>query len=135
MARVRISTTVDADLLSRGRELLSGPDGRLVDAALQALVDVGDADRERAALDGNPYENDPALSWTVPDGPAYDGAIPPDGSERHCLRGRRRAYRVAKDARGRDVNASADEPRDLFRESESDEQFAPDREPWRKVDQ
>jgi len=52
MARVRISTTVDADLLSRGRELLSGPDGRLVDAALQALVDVGDADRERAALDG-----------------------------------------------------------------------------------
>ncbi len=80
MARVRISTTVDADLLSRGRELLSGPDSRLVDAALQAFVDVGDADRERAALDVNPYEDDPALSWTVPDGPAmpYDGAIPPD---------------------------------------------------------
>lgn len=47
MARVRLSTTVDPDLLERARALLPGSDASLVEAALNALL----AERRRAEVD------------------------------------------------------------------------------------
>jgi hypothetical protein len=58
VARVRVSTTVDGELLRRARELRSGlADSALIDAALAALLathrdaEVGDA---YAAYDAHP---------------------------------------------------------------------------------
>ncbi|HEX9774470.1 MAG TPA: hypothetical protein VGB83_02680 [Actinomycetota bacterium] len=78
MSRVRISTTVDAELLDRARELVSEPDSMLVDRALGALVDSVEAEAERTALEAFPYEDDPDLAWTASEGPAlpYEGKVP-----------------------------------------------------------
>ena len=78
MNRVRISTTVDADRLRQCRQLLRISDSRLVDRALAALLQEIEAARESAALEKNPYEEDPDLSWEVPPGPPlpYDGDVP-----------------------------------------------------------
>lgn len=80
MPRTRLSTTVDTDQLQRARALLNLPDSQLVDRALALLVRRLDEQRERAALDAAPYEDDPDLAWEADDGPPlpYDGAVPDD---------------------------------------------------------
>ena len=76
MARVRVSTTVDADRLERGRELVGSSDSKVLDAALAALIES----REREALLALPYEADAELGSATFDGPdlPYDGAVPDD---------------------------------------------------------
>jgi antitoxin MazE5 len=58
MARVRVSTTVDGELLGRARELRSGlPDSALIDAALAALLVAhrsAEIDAAYAAYDAHP---------------------------------------------------------------------------------
>ncbi len=80
MARVRISTTVDGERLARARALTGVSDGKLVDRALVALLEDLEAERELAALDRHPYDDDPDLRWEAPPGPAlpYDGEVPAD---------------------------------------------------------
>lgn len=80
MARMRISTTVDAQRLAAARRLLPGTDSRLLDRALAALVEQLEAERELAALTNHPYEDDPDLAWPAPPGPdlPYDGDVPAD---------------------------------------------------------
>lgn len=78
MNRMRVSTTIDADAFERARRLLPGPDSRLLDRALLALIDALEAERESAALARHPYDDDPDLAWVAPAGPdlPYDGEIP-----------------------------------------------------------
>jgi hypothetical protein len=65
MARVRISTTVDADLLATARKASSGlPDSALVDEALAALVSrrrAAEIDAAYTAYDDQPL--DAADEW------------------------------------------------------------------------
>jgi post-segregation antitoxin (ccd killing protein) len=60
MARTRISTTVDAQLLERARSLRSGlPDSALVDEALTALLArrrAAEIDAAYAAYDAHPLD-------------------------------------------------------------------------------
>ena len=60
MARTRISTTVDADLLARARRACSGlPDSALVDEALAALLArrrAAEIDAAYAAYDEHPLD-------------------------------------------------------------------------------
>ncbi len=62
MARTRLSTTVDADLLDGARRLHSGvSDAKLIDQALQALLVVhraAEVDASYAAYDQHPL-NEP----------------------------------------------------------------------------
>jgi hypothetical protein len=76
----------------RARELFDGPDSELLDRALELLVRQLDAQRERAALAAQPFEDDPDLAWTAPAGPdlPYDGHIPDDVLE--LARQRRAGY-------------------------------------------
>lgn len=92
MARTRVSTTVDGDRLERARRLFGGSDSELLDRALELLVRRLDAERELAALDAAPYEDDPDLRWHAPPGPdlPYDGEVPADVLE--LARERRAAY-------------------------------------------
>lgn len=78
MARVRVSTTVDATNLETCRRLLGQPDSRIFDRALAALVEALEATREAAALEALPYEDDLDLAWEAPPGPPlpYDGEVP-----------------------------------------------------------
>lgn len=78
MPRVRISTTVDADRLAACRRLLRGPDSRLIDRALDALLAELEGRAELRALEEHPYEEDPELAWGVSDGPPlpYDAKVP-----------------------------------------------------------
>ena len=79
MSRVRISTTVDEGRLVAARSLLGGgPDSRLMDRALQALIDAEEAAAEIRALEEHPYEDDPDLAFEVGEGPAlpYEGSVP-----------------------------------------------------------
>ena len=80
MARARVSSTVDATALRRARDLLPGPDSRVLDRALLALIDQLEEEKERAALIANPYEDDGDLAWQAPLGPnlPYDGDVPED---------------------------------------------------------
>lgn len=80
MSRVRISTTVDAEQLARCRRLAGLTTSKLVDHALRVLADELERERELAALERLPYEEDPDLSWEVPPGPdlPYDGDVPDD---------------------------------------------------------
>jgi hypothetical protein len=80
MSRERISTTVDSARLAKARRLFRLKDSRLIDQALDALVQRELAERELAAIEEKPYEDDPDLSWDAPDGPdlPYDGEIPAD---------------------------------------------------------
>ena len=71
MNRVRISTTVDVGSLERARQLLPGPDSRLLDKALVTLIQKLEADQESAALAAHPYEEDLDLTWMAPAGPTY----------------------------------------------------------------
>jgi hypothetical protein len=60
MARARISTTVDADLLATARRSSSGlPDSALIDAALAALLAqhrAAEIDAAYAAYDAHPLD-------------------------------------------------------------------------------
>lgn len=78
MIRARVSTTVDATTLQRARDLLPGPDSRVLDRALLALIDQLEEAAEKAALLAHPYEDDDDLSWQAPPGPdlPYDGDVP-----------------------------------------------------------
>ena len=80
MSRERISTTVDSARLERARRLFRVRDSRLIDQALDALVQLELSKRELAAIEENPYEGDPDLAWDAPEGPdlPYDGEIPAD---------------------------------------------------------
>jgi hypothetical protein len=80
MSRERISTTVDSARLARARRLLRVKDSHLIDQALDALVQRELSERELAAIEAKPYEDDPDLAWDAPDGPdlPYDGEIPTD---------------------------------------------------------
>ena len=80
MIRARVSTTVDATALRRARGLLPGPDSRVLDRALLALIDELEEEGERAALVAHPYEDDDDLAWQAPPGPdlPYDGDVPDD---------------------------------------------------------
>lgn len=80
MTRARISTTVDRNTLATARELVPGPDSRLVDEALRALIESRLAETEAAALALHPYDEDPDLAWHAPRGLLlpYDGPVPED---------------------------------------------------------
>lgn len=80
MTRVRVSTTVDGHRLNRCRELLGEPDSTIIDRALRALLAELQTQHEVASLAAAPYEEDPDLSWSTPQGPdlAYDGEVPDD---------------------------------------------------------
>ena len=57
----------------------AGGDARWPQSDRPQLI-TGPPARERAALGRLPYDEDPDLSWTAPDGPdlPYDGEIPQD---------------------------------------------------------
>lgn len=78
MARVRISTTVDAQRWSAAQRLLDGSSSQIVDRALAVLIEKLEAEREHAALAALPYEDDPDLMWEAPPGPdlPYEGDVP-----------------------------------------------------------
>ena len=78
MDRARVSTTVDATVLRRARDLVPGPDSRLLDRALLALIDQLEKEGERAPLVTHPYNDDGDLAWQAPAGPdlPYDGDVP-----------------------------------------------------------
>jgi hypothetical protein len=80
MARVRISTTVDAGSLNLARSMLGTPDSEVIDEALKALIDKLEGERELAALQKHPYERDRDLTWESPPGPSlpYDAQVPAD---------------------------------------------------------
>lgn len=80
MARVRISTTVDGERLAWCRALVGESDSRMLDRAIDALIDKIEAQRELRALEENPYWDDPDLAWTAPTGPdlPYEGEVPPE---------------------------------------------------------
>lgn len=50
----------------------------MVDDALAALLRKLEGARERAAIEAEPYEDDPDVAWQAPPGPdlPYDGAVP-----------------------------------------------------------
>ena len=78
MTRVRISTTIDESVLRTARSVHGGPDARMVEEALVALIAAERADAERAALALHPYETDPELTWSGDDGALlpFDGPVP-----------------------------------------------------------
>jgi hypothetical protein len=93
MARIRISTTVDEARLTRCRDLVDEPDSRLIDRALQALLDELEGSAEVKALEAQPYDEDPELAWGASDGPplAYDAKVPDEVLARaRAMRRRRR---------------------------------------------
>ena len=82
---------MDGGRLAACRRLVKGPDSRLIDRALQALIDELEGIAERRALEAHPYETDPDLQWVVSDGPAlpYDGDVPKEVLARARARRRR----------------------------------------------
>jgi hypothetical protein len=93
MKRVRVSTTVDEPLLASARKLLRGvPDSRLIDRALQALIDSVEAAAEIRGLERFPYEDDPGLSFTGVGEPPlpYDDEVPKEVLAMARARRRRR---------------------------------------------
>jgi hypothetical protein len=58
--------------------MVPGPDSRVIDRALKALIEQVEAEQELAVLEALPYDEDPDLSWQAPPGPdlPYDGDIP-----------------------------------------------------------
>jgi len=102
---MRISTTVDGTTLDRCRRLVGGSTSALVDRALALLLDHLEHERELAAIDRYPYEDDPELSWTAPPGPdlPYDGAVPSD--VRRLAAARRKASAGGKASPGGKASA------------------------------
>lgn len=75
---MRISTTVDGERLARSRALLQVSDSQLLDRALAALLEDLEDQRERVALERQPYDDDPDLAWEIEPPPPlpYDGVVP-----------------------------------------------------------
>lgn len=71
--------------------MLRVADSQIVDRALGALITELDAERELAALEANPYEDDPDLAWEAPPGPdlPYEGRVPASVSRLAARRRRR----------------------------------------------
>lgn len=92
MTRVRISATVDGERLRTAKRLVGATGSALLDRALTALIEQTEAEREAAALEALPYEDDPELAWEAPVGPdlPYDGAVPDDVIALAEARGRAR---------------------------------------------
>jgi hypothetical protein len=92
MARVRVSTTVDAEQLATVRQLMNATDSQILDQALAALLERLEGERELAALSAAPYEDDPDLAWTGVTGPdlPYDGQVPAEVLRLATQRRRRR---------------------------------------------
>ena len=92
MKRVRVSTTVDGGRLAACRRLLRTSDSRLLDRALQALINELEAAAEIRALEEFPYDGDPELASIVSDAPVlpYDGDVPKEVLLRAKARRRRR---------------------------------------------
>ena len=78
MARVRISTTVDAETLAHARRLGGAIDADVLDRALRLFVETIEAEREREAIRRQPYHLDPELELPEP-GPGAFAALPYDG--------------------------------------------------------
>jgi hypothetical protein len=82
MSRVRISTTVDSELLSRARASVpEANDAALMDRALAELTRQVEQKHEREVLTRLPYDLDPELDLpqaALPDGLPYNGPIPPE---------------------------------------------------------
>lgn len=83
MNRVRVSTTIDGDRLSRARELTSVRDSELFDLAIDALLQALIARRETEAIGRFPYHADPELHMGRGAGDAdneldYTGGVPPE---------------------------------------------------------
>jgi hypothetical protein len=80
MSRVRISTTVDSDLLARARASVPEVnDAALMDRALAELTRQVEQKHERKVLARLPYDLDPELDLPqapLPDGLPYDGPVP-----------------------------------------------------------
>ena len=83
MNRTRISTTVDGAVLEQARQLSGARDADMFDAAMLALIEKIQGERELAALSDWPYAEDPEL--VMPQAPAdfldalpYSGAVPPE---------------------------------------------------------
>jgi hypothetical protein len=83
MNRLRISTTVDGSVLARARELSGARDAEMFDAALIALVNQIQGERELEALRSWPYADDVELA--MPEAPPdsldalpYTGVVPPE---------------------------------------------------------
>jgi hypothetical protein len=83
MTRLRISTTVDGSVLERARKLSGVRDAEMFDAAMIALIDQIQGERELEALRSWPYADDPELA--MPDAPPdslealpYAGEVPPE---------------------------------------------------------
>ena len=91
---VWISATVDGERLDAAARLSGATGSRLLDQALAALIEQLETEREFAALDSHPYEEDPDLAWEGPPGPdlPYDGTVPDDVLE---LAQARRRFRRA----------------------------------------
>jgi len=92
MSRVRISTTVDAQRLATARGLVDAPDSKILDRALEALINQLEEAQELAALAALPYEDDPDLDWAPVPGAdlPYDGGVPADVMRMAAQRRRRR---------------------------------------------
>lgn len=94
MSRVRISTTVDSDLLARARASVPDTnDAALIDRALAELTRQVEQQHEREVLARLPYDLDPELDLpqaALPDGLPYDGPIPADVQQLAAARRRQR---------------------------------------------
>ncbi len=71
MGRVRLSTTVDAELLAQARVLVPGKDAELLDLALAAIVRQRRTAREVEILRNSPYRIDEQLD-AIPAAPDFD---------------------------------------------------------------
>jgi hypothetical protein len=81
MKRFRISTTVDGAVLERARELSGVRDAEMFDAAMIALINQIQGERELEALRSWPYADDVELA--MPEAPPdsldalpYSGVVP-----------------------------------------------------------
>lgn len=78
MARVRISTTVDAQQWAAAQRLVGASNSEIVDRAVAVLIEQLEGERERDVLAAYPYEDDIDLAWDVPPAPdlPYEGEVP-----------------------------------------------------------
>jgi hypothetical protein len=83
MNRLRISTTVDGSVLERARKLSGVRDAEMFDAAMLALINQIQGERELEALRSWPYADDVELA--MPEAPPdsldalpYSGEVPPE---------------------------------------------------------
>lgn len=96
MTRIRISTTVDEEQLTRSRALVGGRDTDVLDAAFRALLEKHEAASDLVALNTWPYSADPEVEMPLSlsddrDGLSYSGEVP---TRIHEIAERSRAQRA-----------------------------------------